>query len=162
MRRDLCDDRQPAMDIAFKGKHVRGAGSRRTFAWHFVGNSVPKKVLQQRVEELVDAVAPCLVAICLADVSISSQRSTGATHVVVHEGRALREDSGIVRKGCLVNVGAVVLHSAAVIDKPALGVNVSNAPEPVPCVLGIFGVCFVFGVSRQAGANVEEATVRNG
>lgn len=69
---------------------------------------------------------------------------------------------GVVGVGRLVNVGAVVLDVAPVVDVPRLVVDVVDAPDPVPRLLGALGVGVVLGVAGEAGAEVEEASVGDG
>lgn len=72
------------------------------------------------------------------------------------------QNSGVVREGDLVDVGTVGLDVATVVDKPGVMVNVVDAPEPVKCLVGPFGICCVVGIAGEAGADVEEASIGNG
>lgn len=99
---------------------------------------------------------------CVSNKNNGVSISTAATDVVVHECRALEHNSGVVGKGSLVDIGAVVLDVSTIVHHPVLVVDVLDAPEPVPCLFGILGVGFVSRVSCKSGADVEEASIGNG
>jgi hypothetical protein len=82
----------------------------------------------------------------------------GKTHVVVHVGRAQQEDAVVVRELGAVDVGAVFLDMAAVVDVVVV-VDELDAHHPVPCVVGPLGICLVAGITRESGAEVEEDAV---
>ena len=80
------------------------------------------------------------------------------TYIVVHVGGAQQIDGVVVRELGAVDVGAVVLDVAAVVDG-VLGVHEADAHDPVPRLLGPVGVRLVARVAREARAEVEEAAV---
>lgn len=84
------------------------------------------------------------------------------TYIVIHKCSSLCQNCRIIGEGQLINIGAVEGDAAAVVDHPALVINVSNAPNPVPGFLRKFGIRFVFRISSKTRSDIEKAAIGNG
>jgi len=71
------------------------------------------------------------------------------------------QDGGVRRELNLVDVGAVEVGVASVIDVEVL-VDVPDTRHPVPCSLGPVSVRLVVGVACETRGDVEEADVCDG
>jgi hypothetical protein len=93
-----------------------------------------------------------------AEATAAAAAAAGKTYVIVHVCGAQQEDAVVVRELGAVDVGAVFLHMAAVVDAVVV-VDELDAHHPVPCVIGPLGIGLVAGVTRESCAEVEEDAV---
>jgi hypothetical protein len=120
------------MDVTLEGKHIGRAGTLAGFAGDFVRDVFGEEGLEEGIEEVVYPVLPYLFAVGLLNLLVEVLGGqgirTGGTDIVVHECRALEQNGGIIRESGLVDVGAVLLDVASIIDFVVLVVDVVDAP----------------------------------
>ena len=81
------------------------------------------------------------------------------TYHIIHEGSALHQNTGIVRKLCPEDIGTVVLNVAA-IPHVDLVVEKPHIFHPVPRLNRVLGIRLVARISRQPSTQVEKDTIR--
>lgn len=84
-----------------------------------------------------------------------------STHMIIHGCSTQEPHSHIVRELDLVDIRAISLDMGTVVDL-VIGVYQPYAGCPIPNLLGVVSVGVIVGVSGKPGAEVEEASIRNG
>lgn len=81
--------------------------------------------------------------------------------MVIHHCSTKGPHAHVVRELNLVNISAIALDMGSVVDLVGV-IYQAHASCPIPSPLGEVGVGVVVGVPGKAGAEVEEAAIRNG
>ena len=81
--------------------------------------------------------------------------------MVIHHCSTKGPHTHVVRELNLVDISAIGLDMGSIVDVVAV-IYQAHASCPIPSFLREVGVGVVVGVPRKAGAEVEEAAVRNG
>lgn len=83
------------------------------------------------------------------------------TYIVVQEGSPLNQNTSVVRKGCLVDISAILVDVGTIVRMPGLGINVSHSRHPVPGLLCALCVRFIISISGKTSTHIEEYPVGN-
>lgn len=82
------------------------------------------------------------------------------TYIIIHIRRAQQPDCNIIRELHLIDIRAILLDMATIIDM-IIRAHQARPLDPVPRLLGVLEVRIIRCIASQPGANIEETSVRN-